>query len=91
MIVKLLGFADILAIVALLASKILPQPLVIAMAMYLVIKGIFFMITEGITFINFFDLLGGIYLIAASFGISYWILTAIVLIVIGQKAIVSLL
>ena len=89
MLVKLLGVIDILAIIALLAVKILPQPVVILMALYLIIKGVLFMII-GQPFPNFFDVASGIYVASASYGISHWILTSIAVIYIGQKAVVSL-
>ena len=88
MILKLFGFADILAIIALLAATILPQKLVLLMAIYLIIKGFLFVIMGGV-FPNFFDILSGLYLAAASFGISYWIFTTVVVLFLAQKAFLS--
>lgn len=91
MIVKLLGFLDILAVIALLAVKISPKPVVIFMALYLIIKGLFFLITGSNMFMNFFDIVSGAYLAAASYGFSHWIATALVIIFLLQKAVISLL
>lgn len=90
MIVKILGFADILAIIALLAAKILPKQLVIIMALYLILKGLLFLIIGG-SFTNLIDTSSGLYLVFAAYGISHWIPTTIVVIFILQKAIISLL
>jgi hypothetical protein len=90
MFLKIFGLADILAIIALLFATILPQDLVILMAIYLIIKGFIFILMGGI-FPSGFDILSGFYLIIASFGISHWIMTLIVIIFLLQKAVVSLL
>lgn len=90
MIVKLFGFADLLAVIALLAASILPKELVIIMALYLIIKGVFFTITGGSYLPNLFDVFSGFYLVSAAFGFSHWILNVIVVIFLLQKAFVSL-
>lgn len=89
MLIKILGFADILAIIALLAASILPQPLVILMSIYLILKGIIF-VTIGGNIIDVLDVIAGFYMAAASYGISHWIITSIVIIYLGQKAFISL-
>lgn len=89
MLLKLLGIIDILAIISLLAVNILPQPLVLFMALYLIIKGALFTIIGG-QLPSLFDVVSGIYIAAASYGISHWIITVIIMIYIGQKAIISL-
>ncbi len=91
MILKLLGFADILAIIALLAASILPKTLIIIMSIYLLVKGLFFLITGGNLITNFLDIVSGFYIIAASFGVSHWIATVIVGIFLLQKALISIL
>ena len=90
MIVKILGLADILAVIALLLIKILPKPLIIIAALYLIIKGLFFLITGGSIFMNFFDIVSGAYLVSASYGISHWVATSLVIIFLLQKAVISL-
>ncbi len=89
MIVKILGFADILAVIALLTSSFLPQNLVIFMAIYLIIKGLYFILLGGL-FPNVFDIISGLYLIIASFGFTHWIPTVLVMLFLLQKAIISL-
>ncbi len=89
MLIKILGFADILTIIALLAASILPQPLVILMAVYLILKGIIF-VTIGGNIIDILDVIAGFYIATASYGISHWIITSIVVIYLGQKAFISL-
>jgi len=90
MLIKLLGFADILAIIALITSSILPQSLVLLMAVYLILKGIIF-IAIGSGIANFLDIIAGLYIAAASYSISHWVITSIVIIYLGQKAFISLL
>ena len=89
MIVKLLGFADILAIISLLASNILPQSLVLIMGLYLIGKGVLFIILGG-QLPNILDILCGFYILLVSYGISNWVISLIVIFYIGQKAIISL-
>lgn len=89
MLLKLLGVLDILAIIALLSATILPKTIMLVIALYLIIKGVLFMIT-GTPLPNFFDVMSGIYIAAVSYGISHWIPTLLVIIYIGQKAIISL-
>ena len=90
MILKLLAFADILAILALLLSSFLPKTLILLMALYLVVKGLTFIFLFGNLFPSFFDVLCGFYIILAGFGITHWILTVIVILFLGQKAFFSL-
>ena len=92
MILKLLGFADILAIIALLGVSLLPKQIILIMAFYLIVKGVFFTITSpGVFLANFLDILCGIYLVAAFYGVSHWFITVILTIFLLQKAFVSLL
>lgn len=88
MILKLLAFADILAILALIGSSLLPQNIVILMGIYLIIKGLAFVLIGG-SFANFFDMTVGFYLIIAAFGITNWIPTVLSILFLGQKAFLS--
>ncbi|MBI2148614.1 hypothetical protein HYU23_02950 [Candidatus Woesearchaeota archaeon] len=90
MIIKLLAFADTLSILALIGSSLLPQKIVLLMAIYLIIKGLAFILIGGL-FPNFLDMLSGFYLIIVLFGISHWIITIAVIIFLGQKAFFSLI
>ncbi|MBS3152125.1 hypothetical protein J4230_01805 [Candidatus Woesearchaeota archaeon] len=89
MIIKILALADILTIISLLGVSLLPQKLVLAMAIYLMLKGLVFILI-GSLFPNFIDMLCGFYIIFAAFGITHWIPTVIVILFIGQKAFFSL-
>ena len=89
MIVKLLGFTDILAIVALLGASMLPQISVLIMGLYLIIKGVLFMILGG-QLPNILDIICGFYIVTVSYGLSHWVINLIVILYIGQKAIISL-
>ncbi len=90
MLIKLLGIADILTILALIGSTFLPQQIIIIMGIYLIIKGLFFIVT-GSLFPNFFDMISGVYIIIVSFGFSHWIPTSIVILFLVQKAFISLI
>lgn len=89
MILKILAIADLLAIISLLATNVLPQVLVIIMAIYLIIKGLAFIIMGGL-FPSILDMLSGLYLVLAVFGMSHWVFSVVVVIFLGQKAVLSL-
>ncbi len=89
MIIKILAIADILAIIALLGSSLLPQNIIILMGLYLIIKGLVFTLLYR-NIISFLDSVCGFYLILAAFSFAHWIPTTIVLIYLGQKAFFSL-
>lgn len=88
MILKLLGLADLLALIALFLTTLLPQSIIIVMALYLIIKGVFFAIMGDM--VSLIDVFTGIYLASASYGMSHWSITLILTIIILQKAIVSI-
>ena len=88
MLLKLMGIADVLAVIAMFLAAYLPQSLVIIMALYLILKGIFFTLMGDM--ISLVDVFAGIYLASASFGASHWIMTLILTVIILQKAIVSI-
>ena len=87
MLLRLLGIADLLALIALLLATYLPQSLVIIMSLYLTIKGTFFLILGNP--VSLLDIFAGIYLASASYGLSHWSITSIITILILQKAIIS--
>ena len=91
MIVKIFGLADLLAVIALLGSSLLPKQILIIMSLYLIIKGIFFLLLGGSPLSNIFDSISGFYITLVAYGLSHWIPTVIVTIYILQKAIISLL
>ena len=55
-----------------------------------ILKGIIF-IAIGSGIANFLDIIAGLYIAAASYSISHWVITSIVIIYLGQKAFISLL
>jgi len=88
MLIKILGAADILAVLSLFLAAVLPQAIIIILALYLIIKGFIFAIMGNIP--SLIDLMIGFYIILVSFGIYHWIPTLIAAIYILQKAIVSI-
>ena len=61
--------------------------IVIILAVYLIFKGFIFAIMGSIP--SMIDMIAGIYIIAASFGISHWGITLIASIYLLQKAVIS--
>jgi len=88
MLIKILGTIDLLAILSLILVEYLPHGLIIIMAVYLMVKGIFFGLTGS--FISLVDSLAGFYLVAASYGFYHWIISIILVIFLLQKAIISI-
>ena len=89
MLIKILGILDVISVLMLIFASWLPQKLIIVMAVYLIIKGIYFSLMGGF-FPNAIDSLVGFYLIVASAGISHWIPTVLIIIFMLQKALVSI-
>jgi len=89
MLLKILAIGDILAIISLLGISILPSKFILIMGLYLVMKGVLFMILGG-SVPSLLDAGCGIYIIAVAFGIMHWIPTTIVIIYLAQKALVSM-
>lgn len=87
MLIKLMGLADMLAVLALYASTFLPGYIIIIMAIYLMIKGLIFAVMGNI--VSLIDMLIGFYMILIIFGISYWIITLLFAAHLLQKSIVS--
>ena len=90
MIIKILAIADLLAIIALLGSSLLPQNIIILMGLYLIIKGLVFTLLFGNLFPSSFDILSGFYIVFVAFSISHWIITTLIILFLGQKAFFSL-
>ena len=88
MLLKLLGIADLLALIALFLATYLPQSLVIFMAIYLIAKGLIFTLMGDL--VSLADVFTGLYIISASYGISHWSITLIITILILQKSIISI-
>ncbi len=78
-----------LAILSLVLIEYLPKSLVIIMAVYLMIKGLFFsLIGDSISLL---DILSGLYFIAAVNGIFHWLFSIFVILFLLQKALPSVL
>lgn len=88
MLLKILGFADFVAVFSLVFVDFLPKDLVVIMGIYLILKGLFFTLIGG-NMISMLDAGAGIYHVMATYGFSHWIVTSIVVVFIFQKAFVS--
>lgn len=87
MIVKILGFIDLLIVPIIFLSPHIPQKVVFYGAGYLITKGAFFGMAGDIA--SYIDILCGLYIILLGFGISWTFLNVIVIIYLMQKAILS--
>ena len=88
MLVKVLGFADFVAVFSLVFIDYLPKSLVLIMGLYLLVKGVFFTLIGG-SMVSLIDCCCGIYHVMAVFGFGHWIITFIVVTFIFQKAFIS--
>jgi len=87
MIVKILGFFDFVVIFCILFSEILPFTYLIKASLYLLVKGGIFSLTGD--FASYLDVICGIYILFFAFGLSINLFTAIVVLYLGQKCLVS--
>ncbi len=84
MIFKTLGFMDLIAVILLLGAAIFPSKLLLYAAVYLVVKGFFFIfVSKDIA--SFGDALSGVYILMFIIGLSSSVLNTIVLLYLGQK------
>lgn len=92
MIVKILGILDILAALSFWLSavfNIIPDSLILLIAIYLIVKGIIFIISQDIA--SILDILSGLIIYASlSFNLPFFISLIVVLFLI-QKGIFSLI
>jgi len=87
MLFKLLGILDLIAVISILFAGFLPNRFLITIALLLIVKGTFFFITGNI--MSILDGIAGVYLILLAFNVSVFIISLILAIYLGQKAIMS--
>lgn len=87
MIVKILGFLDLLIVPIIFLASHIPQKAVFYGAGYLITKGLFFGMAGDIA--SYIDVLCGIYIVLLGFGFGWTFLNIIVMIYLMQKAIFS--
>ena len=86
-VVRLLGVGDILAALAILLAGSLPVTVVRLFALYLVMKGgVFTFLGDRMSLL---DAVCGLYLLAASNGISFTLISVAAAIYLVQKAVLS--
>jgi hypothetical protein len=89
MIVKILGALDLVCVVAILFAAVLPQKMLILLAVYLMGKGGTFAIGGDI--VSYIDVVCGVYMLLLAFGIANLVISGIFVAYLGQKAVFSLL
>lgn len=96
MIVKILGILDLIAVIAFLiknyfdaAGNWFPTTLLLIAGIYLLVKGIIFILT--LDFASAIDIISGIIILFAVYFHIPTLLAALLIVVLGQKAIFSLL
>ena len=77
---------DIVSIVIVLGSKILPRKLLVFSGLYLLLKGLVFAISSK-DFASYIDTFFGVYLIAMFFGLRIYVLSAICVLWLIQKTV----
>ncbi|MBI2147068.1 hypothetical protein HYU19_01165 [Candidatus Woesearchaeota archaeon] len=87
MLVKLLGLADLAAVLVILAAPILPMNIIIYSAGYLIFKGGLFAINGNI--ISILDVVCGILTLLMAFDISSPFITLFMLVFLVQKVFFS--
>ncbi len=88
MIFKTLGTLDLLSVILLIGAAIFPKSLLLYAGVYLLLKGIIFIITSK-DIASYGDALSGAYLALLSFGTSIEIIGTIVLIYLAQKTVLT--
>jgi len=88
MIVKVLGFLDLLGVLAILLSPFLPSQALMNVGMILSMKGIIFASMRNLT--SILDLLAGIYIGLLVYGFRNHIITWFFILYLGQKGLLSL-
>ncbi|MBI4149890.1 hypothetical protein HY488_00640 [Candidatus Woesearchaeota archaeon] len=89
MLVKLLGIMDLAAVIIVLLSPALPTKIVLYVAAFIVMKGLFFGITRSI--MNILDIVCGILIILMAFKITSLAIIIIVTVFLLQKAFFSII
>ena len=87
MLVKILGLADVVAAIVILAAPILPTNILVYSAGYLIFKGGLFALSGNV--ISILDIICGIFTLLIAFDISHPIITLFVLVFLVQKVFFS--
>jgi predicted RND superfamily exporter protein len=89
MLVKILGLIDIISVLVLVLSKIMPHKVTLFFAMLLCMKGFLFLMMRNT--VSIIDLAAGVYIGLGVYGFSNVILTLFFAIYLGQKGLLSLI
>lgn len=89
MLVKLLGFIDLAAVIAVLLSSILPTRVLLALGIFIILKGFTFGITRSV--MNMLDIVCGVLIILMAFKITSLTIIILVTLFLLQKALFSVL
>ena len=89
MLIKILGIADVIAVLVLLLSSLIPSEFVLLMGVYLLAKGGFFLLTGD--WLSSLDVGAAVYFMFAANGVTNVIVTTLVVLFLLQKSVFSLL
>lgn len=87
MLLKLLGVMDLLAVIVVLLSPALPSKIVLYVAVFIIMKGLFFGLTRSI--INILDVVCGILIALMAFKITSLAIMIVITLFLLQKAFFS--
>jgi len=88
MFLSLFGIIDLFLVLIILASSVLPKSVVIIAAAYIILKSLFFVLSDDLA--SYFDLVIGIYLVFLVLGLSFDVVTFFSAIFLAQKGLLSL-
>ncbi len=88
MLLRLLGVIDLMVALLLLASHILPKDILVVAAIYIILKGLVFVLAEDI--ISYVDIAIGLYIFLLMFGFSSNILSLLAALFLIQKGLASI-
>lgn len=89
MIMKIMGIMDFIAVVGILFAFIMPAKLLFYIGAYLIIKGGTFAYLGNI--VSLIDVFCGLYALLLIAGVSFTVVTVLVLLYLAQKALFSLI
>ncbi len=89
MLVKLLGIIDLAAVIAVLLSPILPTRVLLALGIFIILKGLTFGITRSV--MNLLDIVCGLLIILMAFKITSLTIIILVTLFLLQKAFFSII
>ena len=89
MLVKLLGVMDLAAVVVVLLAPALPAKIILYVAAFIIMKGVFFGITRSI--MNLLDVVCGVLIVLLAFNITSLPLIILITLFLLQKAFFSII